>query len=802
LFRNYLKIALRNLRRNKLYSFINIGGLAVGLAACILILLYVQYEFSYDRFNKKADRIYRVTEQIDHKFAGSPSFIAPVLKSEIPGIQKTARLIPMKYYLSSFADGDIQYGYHDKRFYPKKGYFSDPSVFRIFTIPVLEGNPETGLSRPNTIFLSESIAQKFFGETDPLGKTIHIANHLDYEVTGVYKDFPPNSHIHANFMASFASIAGKVSTSDWGHMAYTYLLLRDGSKPSLVESQITNYVKQNKPEIQGKPVTLSLIPLLRIHLHSGLLDEPEPQSDIRYVYLFSGIALLVLLIAGFNYVNMTTARSTERAVETGIRKVAGAGRLQIASRFFCETFLLNLIALVLSVGLVGLVLPYFDQMVQLPISLRFINQFWVLGLLCFILLSISVIGGSYPSVFLSSFQPGPVLKGQVIRRSGANLRKGLVVLQFVISISLIICTFLLQNQMNFIQNHRPGSRIAHVIMIRNHGITRKDYQSFKSELLSDPSIQDVTTTASISGIHDLSSFGPGDIQGYNRKTELTEFLGDADFIPTFGLKIIKGRDFLKDHSSDENRAVIVNEAAVKKFGWKNPIGKRIRFKVPVFKHGKLQVNSYQARFVIGVVKDFNNQSLRQKVEPAIIEPLSTPNDYIAVRTGAGNVAKTISFIKEKWGSFVPNHPFDYTFLSDVFAAMYRSDYLLGRIFRAFALLAIFIACLGLFGLAALSAEQRTKEIGIRKVLGASVSGIVALLSKDFLKLVGIGFLIGAPIAWYAMHKWLQNFAYHIHIGIGTFALAGVLAMIIALATVSWQSIRAAVTNPVESLRNE
>ncbi len=272
--------------------------------------------------------------------------------------------------------------------------------------------------------------------------------------------------------------------------------------------------------------------------------------------------------------------------------------------------------------------------------------------------------------------------------------------------------------------------------------------------------------------------------------------------PTFGLRIIEGRDFLKDHPNDENRAVIVNEAAVKKFGWKNPIGKRIRFKVPVFKHGKLQVNSDQNRFVIGVVKDFHNQSLRQKLEPAIIEPISTPNNYIAVRTGADNVAKTISFVKKKWASFVPDHPLDYTFLSDVFAAMYRSDYLLGRIFKAFALLAIFIACLGLFGLAAFSSEQRTKEIGIRKTLGASVTGIVTLLSKDFLKLVGIGFLVAVPIAWYTMHRWLQNFAYHIHIGVVTFILAGAVAMIIALATVSWQSIRAAVTNPVESLRNE
>ncbi len=418
MLRNYFKIALRNLRRNKLYSFINIGGLVIGLAACILIFLYVQYEFSYDRFNKKADRIYRVTELINHKFAGSPSFIAPVLKSEIPGIQETARMIPMRLFLSSFAGGDIQYSYHDKRFYLRKGYFVDPSVFRIFTIPVLEGNLITGLSRPNTIFLSESIAQKFFGKTDPVGKTIQVANDLNYEVTGVYKDFPPNSHIHANFMVSIATIAGKISTRDWGYAAYTYLLLRDGSKPTLIESQISNYIKQNKPEIQGKNVSLSLIPLLRIHLHSVLLDEPEPQGDIRYVYLFCGIALLVLLIAGFNYVNMTTARSTERAVETGIRKVAGAGRLQIAFQFFCETFFLNLIALVLSVVLVGLVLPYFDQMVQLPISLRFINQFWILGLLCFILLSISVIGGSYPSIFLSSFQPGSVLKGQVIYRSG------------------------------------------------------------------------------------------------------------------------------------------------------------------------------------------------------------------------------------------------------------------------------------------------------------------------------------------------------------------------------------------------
>ncbi|TAN17937.1 MAG: ABC transporter permease [Chitinophagaceae bacterium] len=805
MFRNYFITTFRILMRNKLYSFINIAGLTIGLAACILILFYIQFEFGFDRYNKKANRIFRITENIQTpdriaSDATSPAPLAATLQSDFSGIEKTARMVQMSHFISAYHDVLVSYG--PKEFYEKSMYFTDPSFFKIFAISLLKGNIKNGLTRPYTIFISSSIAQKYFGKNDPIGKTLDIAGSQPYEVTGVFKDFPPNSHIHADFLASFSSITSGETTSDWGVQVYTYILLKNKSDASAIQKRLSFIEKKSVPSSKDENISFSLMPLLRIHLYSRLRFEPEPQGNIKYLYLFGAIALLILIIACLNYINMSTARSTKRALETGVRKVMGASRAQLLRQYFFESFLLNSLAFAFAIALARLLLPYFNTVTGLPISFDSVSSLWIFIILGVVLCITSLLSGLYPAVLLSSFRPVLVLKGKIFSESGVRLRRGLVIFQFTASIILIICAIVLERQMKYIQNNMPGDKDGVVILIRNRDGKLKDYASFKTELLRNPQIESVTTTQFIPGFaHDEESFEPNDIEGVDHKVSLPIFYGDTSFVKTLGIRLIEGRNFSGNYPLDKQNAVLVNEAAVERFGWKEPVGKYIWFSESNFSNGQVSFSRVKKQ-VIGVVNDFHYQSLREMVSPVIIEMAETPLLYIAVQTNGYNVSQTLSFIKSTWKTFVPGEPMDYNYLKNDYTAMYRSDYLLGNIFRNFAMLAIIIACLGLFGLIAFTVERRTKEIGIRKVLGASVQSIVALLSREFVLLVLIAFVIASPIAWWIMNKWLQNFAYKIHIGWWIFLVAGVVAVLLALITVGFQAIKAAVANPVESLRTE
>ena len=810
MLKNYFKIAIRILMRNKIYSLINIAGLATGLAACMLILLYIQYEVSYDRYNKNADRIFRITEhkQASEKldYATSPEPLGPVLKLSFPEIENTVRMVQMSHYLSAY--DNLMVSFKSKQFYEQNLYFTDPSFFRIFTIPILKGDAKNGLANPYTIFISASVARKYFGpdinQNNPIGKTLKIGNSQDYTVTGVFKDFPPNSHIHADFLASFSSLTSAEKNPEWDYDVFTYALLKNKSDAARIEDQFPAFVKEYIPSSQDKKVSLTLMPLLNIHLHSNLRFEAELQGDIKYIYLFSGIALLILLIACFNYINMATARSAKRALETGVRKVLGANRGQLIKQYFFESLLLNLFALTLAIALSKLLLPYFNRFTQLQISFSSANSLWICTLLAGVLCSVSLLSGLYPALLLSSYRPVLALKGKIISNSGIGLRRGLVIFQFAISVMLIICAIVLQMQMTYIQNHHPGTKDSQVILIRDRGNLLKSYGSFKSELLHNPQIQNVTTTQFIPGfVNDETSFGLNDIEGFHEKlSDIPVFYGDVDFVNTLGLKMLEGRNFSKDYPSDTQQSILINEEAAKRIGWKDPVGKYIWFNEMNLVNGKLS-SSRKKKMVIGVVANFHYESLKKIVSPAIIEPTNEPLLYIAVEAGNKNIAQTLLFIQKEWRIFVPEAgSLDYTFLKDDYAAMYRPDYLLENIFKDFALLAIIIACLGLFGLVAFSAEQRTKEIGIRKVLGASVGNIMSMLSGEFLKLVIIAIIMGMPVGWWMINKWLQNYIYRVQVSWWIFLAAGVIAILIALIAVSFQAIKAAVANPVESLRSE
>lgn len=805
MFRNYFITAIRILKRNKFFSFINISGLTIGLAACILILLYIQFELSFDRYNRNANRIFRVTENIDRagasdSLATSPIPLGPALQSDLSGIVSSARLVRMSHFVSAYHDVLVSSG--PKKFYEKNMYFTDPSFFKIFTIPVLKGDIKGGLLRPNTIFISSSIAQKYFGENSPIGRTLDIAGEQPYEVTGVFQDFPPDSHIHADFLASFSTLTSSGKTSDWQVPVYTYLLLKNNSDVSIIQKQFPVIEKEYMPFSKNENISFSLMPLLSIHLYSHLRFEPDQQGNIKYMYLFGAIALLILVIACSNYINLATARSSKRALETGVRKVMGASRGQLIKQYFTESFLLSLVAFVLAILLSKLLLPYFSGLTQLDISFKLISSPWILALLGCVLLATSVLSGLYPALLLSAFKPLLALKKNAVPVSGIGLRQGLVIFQFVVSVVLIISAIILQLQMKYVQNSMLGNNHSSIILVRNRDESLNEYPSFKSELLQNSNVLNVTSTQFIPGsFPDRESFGPDDIEGLHEEVLLPIFYWDTNFVNTFGLKIMQGRDFSNKYPSDLQNAILINEAAVKRFGWVNPVGKFIWLKEQNLSDGKLTF-SRKRRQVIGVVNNFHYQSLKKIISPVIIRPTDNSLLYIAVRISGQNTAQTLSFIKKTWASFVPGRPLDYTVLQDDYAAMYRPDYLLKNIYKNFTILAIIIACLGLFGLTTFLTERRTKEIGIRKVLGASVRGIVAMLSEEFVILVLIAFVIASPIAWWIMNKWLQNFAYRIHISWWIFAIAGALAVFIALITVSFQAIKAAMANPVESLRTE
>jgi len=785
MLKNYLKIALRNIRRHKGYSFINIAGLAIGMACCILILLWVQDELSYDRFHENAGDIYRVLQDIkfadhDTTWAINQGPLGPSLKTDFPEIINATRITWRRLRLT----------YNDKRFDEVLG-MADDSIFEMFTFPLVKGDPATALSDPHSIVVTEEMAEKYFGDEDPLGKTIKADNKWDFQVTGILSNVPHNSHLQFDFLIPF--IFGRelnYTVDRWGNSQFrTYVQLQKGAPVQEVIQKISGYLFE-KPTIE-KDARLNLQPLARIHLYSNY-EFDSAHGDITYVTIFSIIAFFILLIACINFMNLATARSGNRAKEVGMRKVAGAHKTDIVRQFYSESILLAFIALFVALTIVGLLLPTFNNLAAKELSMNVSgNLLALLGLLGITLLT-GVISGSYPALFLSTFQPVKILKGSLRSGSkGSVFRKILVVFQFALTILLIICTIVIYNQINYMRNVKLGYDKEHMIYKGMRGDMRAKFDSVKNELLQNPNILGVTASSNVPtyGYTFSNSLWRWEGQDPDEETLMRAVFVDFDYFETFGMEIVEGRSYSKEFSTDATVAIMVNEEAVKAMGMESPIGKRL----------SLGNNNMK---IIGVVKNYHFRSLRQEIDPLILIYNPGPCGVLFARLKSENIPKTIGYMENIWKEFAPGHPFNYRFLDEALDDLYRSEQQIGTILRYFSILAIFISCLGLFGLASFMAEQRTKEIGIRKVLGASVSNIVLLLSREFTKWVLLANIIAWPVAYFAMHKWLQSYAYSTNIALWSFILSGVLALVIASVAVSYQSIKAAVTNPADSLRYE
>ncbi|HUB60376.1 MAG TPA: ABC transporter permease [Puia sp.] len=806
MLRNYLKVALRNLWKSKGFTAINIIGLAAGLGVCLLIVLYVTDELSYDRFNVNADRIYRLDADIyfngtQFTAAISPKPLAYTLAKECPQVEQMVRINYQKDILIKKGAEWIR-DHHVA--------FADSTFFKVFSIPMVTGDPNTALNEPNSVVIDESAARRYFNSTDVIGKTLEMENKTLCKVTGVMQDFPRQSHFHLSFIRpvrdSYQGDNDRWLSNNW----YSYILARPGVDRAFLQSRVNatvdKYLGRQLQEMlhtsiadmnhQGAHFIYHLMPLTDIHLHSNKSYEMEPNGNINYIYIFSFIAILILVIACVNFMNLSTARSAGRAKEVGIRKVAGSTRGHLIAQFLTESVLLSFFSLLLALGIALLLLPMFNQLAGKELHAGSLFSVRFLALLVTLVFLVGCLAGSYPAFYLSSFQPILVLKGKIAAGfKGSMLRSILVVGQFWISIGLIVCTIVIYNQLNYIRSRQVGFDRDQVLVIHNAYLAGDPVKTFRKELTQLTGVAGAT----LSG--DLPTQGGGyDQEGWFRTASLdpkgavvlTNFFVDNNYVPTLGMKIVKGRNFSPDFPTDST-GIIVNESAVRLLGWKNPINQTF------YRPGDSMKSV--AYHVIGVIKDFNFSSMHDKVGPLVIN-LSDSRGSLAVRLHGGDIFATVGQIESKWKAMANGVPFSYTFMDDDFNTLYQSEKQTGQLFIAFAVFAIFIACLGLFGLVTYAAEQRMKEIGIRKVLGARVSGIVGLLSKDFALLVGIAALIAFPVAWWAMYKWLETFAYRTGISWWIFLVAGLTALAIALLTVSIQTIRAAVANPVKSLRSE
>jgi putative ABC transport system permease protein len=806
MFRNYLKVALRNLWKSKGFSAINIIGLASGLGVCLLIVLYVTDELSYDRYNVHADRIYRLDADIyfnSTQFTASisPKPLALTLAKESPQVVQMCRIN---------GENDILIKKGGDWIRDKHLTFADSTFFKVFSIPMVAGDPNTALNEPNSIVIDESAARRYFNSTDVIGKPLQLENKTLCKVTGVMKDFPRQSHFHLSFIRpirdSYQGDNDQWLSNNW----HSYILVRPDVDPAFLQSRVNATVdKYLGIQLQqmlhtsiadmnrgGAHFIYHLMPLADIHLHSNKSYEMEPNGNISYIYIFSFIAILILVIACVNFMNLSTARSANRAKEVGIRKVAGSTKGHLIAQFLTESVLLSFFSLLLALAIALLLLPMFNQLAgkELHAASLFSPRF--LTLLVLLVFLVGCLAGSYPAFYLSSFQPIMVLKGKIASGfKGSLLRSILVVVQFVISIVLIVSTIVIYNQLNYIRNRDVGFDRDQVLLIHNAYLAGDPVKTFRKELTQLTGVADAT----LSG--DLPTQGSGyDQEGWFRAPNmdtkgavvLTNLFVDEHYVPTLGMKIVQGRNFSIDFPTDST-GILLNESAIQLLGWKDPIGH-------LFYRPGDSMKSV-AYHVVGVIKDFNFSSMHDKVGPLVIN-MGDNRGSLAVRLRSGNIIETEARIESKWKAMANGVPFSYTFMDDDFNRLYESEKQTGQLFISFAVFAILIACLGLLGLVTYAAEQRTKEIGIRKVLGASVSGIVGLLSKDFTLLIGIAAFIAFPLAWWAMYKWLLTFAYRTGIAWWIFLVAGFAALAIALLTVSIQTIRAAVANPVKSLRSE
>jgi putative ABC transport system permease protein len=803
MFKNYFKTAWRSFLKNKIFSFINIAGLSIGISVCFIILLYVQNELSFDRFNKNADRIVRVVFQanINGGKINESNVMPPVaqtMKTDYPEVEDATRI---------HVYGAPKVTYKGKTFKDDELAFVDPNFFNIFTLPLIEGNAKTALQQPHTLVISKALAKKYFGDEAPIGKTVSFDNNV-YKVTGLIDKVPANSHFHFDLFASMTGLDEAKSDSWMGSNYFTYLLLKPGYDYKRLEAKLPAMVeKYMGPQIQkemgislfqfrtkGNQLGFALQPLTSIHLYSHSNYELDAPGNAMYVYIFGAIAIFMLLIACINFINLSTAGASQRAKEVGVRKVIGSGKSQLIFQFLTESALLVFIALLISLLLIHLALPEFNLIsgknLSFDFNVKIISAFIALGFI------VSIIAGVYPAFFLSSFRPIAVLKGKLTGENKSfGLRSSLVVFQFFISVGLIIATIIVWQQMKFIQNKNLGYNKEQVLTIPNSYVLGKNEQVYKQELLNDPRIINATVSSYKPAGPSSGSNALAYPEGKDNEIMKTqEYHVDEQYIPTLGIQIVSGRNFSREFATDST-GMIINESAAKAFEWNNltALGKTI-----------IRENSFRGTnvpfHVIGVVKDFNFQSLHNPVSPLLM--VLDPDYGLILKVKTADIKGLLASMKKQWDKFNTDEPFTYNFMDDLYNKTYSAEQKTGTILNIFAILTILVACLGLFGLATYTAEKRTKEIGIRKVLGASVPQVTRMLSKEFIKLVFIACIIAFPLSYWSMNKWLQSFAYRINISWWMFVLAGVSALLIALLTVSFQAIKAAVANPVDSLRSE
>jgi putative ABC transport system permease protein len=783
MYKNYLKIAIRNLFRQKTYSFINLVGLAIGMASCILILLWVQDELSYDRFHQLAERLYRVTDHEKYttgeevNFAMNPADLAPTLFADYPEIKKVARLRRV---------GSTVVQYDEKSFGEENLVCVDPVFLEMFTIPFVKGDANHALSGPSSIIISQKMAQKYFENENPIGKTIRVDNRLDFQVTAVMKEIPSNSHLKIDFLTPFQTLKEfGYQIEGWDNWAFTTYVLLD---ENIDYHQVAQKIASTCQRYQKKSMaTLSLQPVPDIHLRSGTMWGIGGTGDIKYVYIFTIIAGFILLLACINFMNLATARAGNRAKEVGLRKTVGAQKREIISQFFTESMLYSIISLVFAILIAMEFLPLFNSLSGKSLGFGIHNSLKIFIFLVGIAVITGIIAGSYPALFLSSFKPVKVLKGTLKSGSKSSLfRKLLVSFQFLLTIVLIISTIVVNRQLHFIKDQKLGFDEERVLCVKLHGDLNKKAEFIKSELIKNRHVKDASAVSLLPSQIRRSTI-INEWEGKNTDDQFLIYLlsADFDFAKTMQIEMVKGRYFSREFLTDTSEGIIINEAAVRAMGMKSPLGKKL----------------FDNR-IIGVTKDFHFTSLHSKIGPLAIYFDPREIRYLLVKVNPGNLGTSVQSIENDWHKIVPGLPFEYHFLDDQINDLYHAEQQAGKVINSFSLLALFVACLGLFGLASFTAEQRTKEIGIRKVLGATVTGIVMLLSKEFTRYVLLANIIAWPIAWFVASKWLNSFAYRIDIAWWFFFLAGGLAFLIAILTVITQAVKAAVANPVDSLKYE
>ena len=805
MIKNYFKIAIRTLQKYKGYAAINIFGLAIGLASAILIMLYVQDELSYDKHHKNLEQIYRITshgrfqsDDMNQAVTGNP--VGPAMKSEFPAVKEFVRLQALDK--SEFRIGE-------KKFIEKEVLFADSSIFDVFTIPLLKGNKDKALASPNKVVVTQSTASRYFGDEDPIGKTITWHDRdKELEVTGVVADCPETSHFQYELLVSYVS-SRQASNPIWlSNLVHTYLVLQEGMAPKEIESQFPKLIKKYiGPEVErffgssleefnesGNNWGYKLQPLEDIYLHSGLDMEIGETGNMNDVYFFSIIAIFLIFIAVINFMNLSTAKSANRAKEVGVRKVTGSFRKQLIFQFLTEAFVITFMALVIATVFVELSLPAFNNFTNKNLAIQYLQEPGFLLFLLSLGVFVGLLAGSYPAFYLSGYKPVAVLKGKLGSGSkNSRLRSTLVTFQFIITIVLFISTFIVNRQMEFIKNKDLGFQKDHVMVVNQVNALRANTDAFEQELLKNSHVKRVSYSRGVPGeIGGKTAFYPEGVS--SKESIILNFTyTDDHFDETYSIEMEEGRYFSEDYSSD-SLGVVINKAAQRKLGYESPLGKRLYL---------IQGDGNNIEFrVLGVMKNFNYESLHHNIEPLVVYYMNNRFSKMSVKISPDNVNETVDFVKSKWGEFVQATPFNYSFLENDWEAKYRKEQRVGMIFKSFSILAILIACLGLLGLASFMAEQRMKEIGVRKVFGASIASIIRLLSREIVVLIIISTLVSWPIAYYLMNNWLNDFAFRVDLNLLVFIFSSLLAFLVAFFIVGYRAYKTAVTNPANSLRDE